>query len=65
MNYRMTVHILGKMLGVEGLVLFIPMLVALLYKEETFIYFPITSAILITLYLLFGRKKPKNTNIYI
>ena len=64
MNYRMTVHILGKMLGVEGLVLFIPMLVALLYKEETFIYFPITSAILITLYLLFGRKKPKNTNIY-
>lgn len=64
MNYRMTAYILGKMLGVEGLVLFIPMTVALLYREENFIYFPITSALLILVYLLLGRKKPKNTNIY-
>lgn len=64
MNYRMTAYILGKMLGVEGLVLFIPMTVSLLYREENFIYFPITSALLILGYLLLGRKKPKNTNIY-
>ena len=64
MNYRMTVYILGKMLGVEGLVLFIPMIVALIYREDSFIYFPITSVILIVIYLIFGRKKPKNTNIY-
>ena len=42
MNYRMTVYILGKMLGVEGLVLFIPMIVAMIYREDSFIYFPIT-----------------------
>ena len=47
MNYRMTVYILGKMLGVEGLVLFIPMMVALIYREDSFLYFPITSVILI------------------
>ena len=41
MNYRMTAFILGKMLGVEGLVLLIPMTVALLYREDNFIYFPI------------------------
>ena len=64
MNYRMTVYILGKMLGVEGLVLFIPMIVAMIYREDSFIYFPITSAILMVIYLFFGRKKPKNTNIY-
>ena len=64
MNYRMTAYILGKMLGVEGLVMFIPMTVALLYREESFIYFPVTSAVLIGIFLLFGRKKPKNTNIY-
>lgn len=59
MNYRMTAYILGKMLGVEGLVLFIPMTVALLYREENFIYFPITSALLILVYLLLGRKNRK------
>ena len=64
MNYRMTAFILGKMLGVEGLVLLIPMTVALLYREDNFIYFPITSVLLILIYLLLGRKKPENTNIY-
>ena len=64
MNYRMTAFILGKMLGVEGLVLLIPMTVALLYREDNFIYFPITSVFLILIYLLLGRKKPENTNIY-
>lgn len=64
MNYRMIAFILGKMLGVEGLVLLIPMTVALLYREDNFIYFPITSVLLILIYLLLGRKKPENTNIY-
>lgn len=64
MNSRMTTYILGKMLGVEGLVLFIPMAVALLYGEENYIYFLITSVILGCLYLIFGRKKPENSTIY-
>lgn len=64
MNYKMTAYILGKMLGVEGLILFIPMGVALIYGEDNYIYFLITSAILACIYLIFGRKKPENSKIY-
>ena len=64
MNKRMTSYILGKMLGVEALVLFIPALVSVLYGEDGWKYFLITSAILGILYLAFGRKKPKDSTIY-
>lgn len=60
----MTTYILGKMLGVESLTLFIPMAVALLFREDNYIYFLITSAILGCIYLIFGRKKPENSTIY-
>ncbi len=64
MNKKMTTYILGKMLGVEAIVLLIPALVSVIYKEDGWKYFLITSAILSGLYLLLGRKKPKDTNIY-
>ena len=32
MNKRMTIYILGRMLGVEALVLLIPALVSVIYK---------------------------------
>ena len=35
MNKKMIVYILGKMLGTEGLLLLIPAVVSLLYKEKT------------------------------
>lgn len=64
MNYKMTIYILGKMLGVEALVLLIPAAVSGLYQEKTITSFLITSAILGVLFLIFGRKKPKNSVIY-
>ena len=39
MNKKMIVYILGKMLGTEGLLLLIPAVVSLLYKEKTGVYF--------------------------
>ncbi len=64
MNRKMTTYILGRMLGVEALVLLIPMLVSLIYGEEGWKAFLLTSVILVFLYLLFGRKKPEDSTIY-
>ncbi len=64
MNNRMTTYILGKMLGVEALVLFIPAFVSWIYNEEGWKYFLITSVILAVVYLAFGKKKPKDSTIY-
>lgn len=65
MNYKMTAYVLGKMLGVEALVLCIPAVVSLIYGETSdMAAFGITSAVLCVFFLLFGRKKPENGRIY-
>lgn len=63
MNYKMISYILGRMLGVEAIVLLIPALVAGIYGEDLYPFF-ITSAILMVFAMLFGRKKPENSTIY-
>ncbi|MBQ8559877.1 MAG: TrkH family potassium uptake protein [Tyzzerella sp.] len=63
MNRKMTAYILGRMLGVEALVLLIPAAVAGIYGENVF-PFLVTSVILMIPYLIFGRKKPENSTIY-
>lgn len=61
----MTAYVLGKMLGVEALVLCIPAAVSLIYGETSdMAVFGITSAVLCVFFLLFGRKKPENGRIY-
>jgi trk system potassium uptake protein TrkH len=52
------------MLGVEALVLLIPALVSVIYGEHGWRAFLITSAVLLCLYLIFGRKKPHDSTIY-
>ena len=64
MNYRMTSFVLGRMLGVEALVMLIPAIVSAIYGEVTMRFILITSAVLVVLFLVFGRKKPENTMIY-
>ena len=64
MNGKMTTYILGRMLGVEALVLLLPALVSVIYGEEGWKAFLLTSAILAVLYLILGRKKPKDSTIY-
>jgi len=59
----MTTYILGRMLGVEALVLLLPAIVAGIYGESVY-PFLITSAGLMVLSLLLGRKKPENSTIY-
>lgn len=64
MNYRMTSFILGKMLGVEGILLLIPALVSFIYGEKSGLSFLIVSAVLLIIYVVLGRKAPKNKMIY-
>ena len=64
MNRRMTTYILGRMLGVEAAVLLIPALVSVIYGEEGWKAFLLTSAILVLLYVLLGRRKPEDSTIY-
>lgn len=64
MNKKMIVYILGKMLGVEGAVFLIPAFVSLLYGEKSGFSFVIVAAVLGIIFLILGRKKPKNTKIY-
>lgn len=64
MNGKMIRHIVGKMLGVEALLLLLPALVGVIYQEESAKWFVVTAAILGIIYLLLGRKKPKNSRFY-
>lgn len=63
MNTKMITYILGRMLGVEALVLLVPALVAGIYGESVS-PFLITAAGLMALAMLTGRKKPQNSTIY-
>ena len=64
MNKKMIIYILGKMMGVEGLLLLIPALVSLIYHEKSVISFLIVAAILLVIYMVFGRKLPASKQIY-
>lgn len=64
MNYRMVIYILGRMLGIEALILQIPTMVSLVYGENCAQDFMMTGAVLLILFLILGRKVPENTNIY-
>ena len=46
MNNRMIVYMIGRMLGVEGLLLLVPAFVSFLYGEQSGIAFLLTAAIL-------------------
>ncbi len=63
MNMKMIAYTLGRMLGVEAVVLLLPALVAGIYREPL-MPFLVTSAILMIPFLLFGIRKPKNSTIY-
>lgn len=52
------------MLGVEAVLLLLPALVSLIYREFSGIYFLIPAGIIGVMYLVFGVKKPENRNIY-
>lgn len=64
MNVKMIRYILGKMLGVEGVLLLLPAFVSLLLHEKEGVYFLVPSVLLIGIYLISGMKAPEHRTIY-
>lgn len=64
MNRRMIGYIIGKMMGVEALVLLLPALISLIYREDDYVFFLMTSVVLAVIYFLLARKKPEESTIY-
>lgn len=57
-------YIIGKMMGVEALVLLLPALISLIYREDDYVFFLMTSVVLAVIYFLLARKKPAESTIY-
>lgn len=65
MNVKMIRYILAKMMGVEALLLLLPVIVGAIYGEKNeIIAFMIPIVVLVLVYLIFGRKKPEDSMIY-
>ena len=65
MNGKMVRYILGRMLGVEALLLPLPAFVGILYGEEKeALTFVIPAVILTCIFVIAGRKRPEGQVIY-
>lgn len=64
MNYRMISYYIGKILLIEAILLALPALCAVIYKEDTLLSYAFTIALLTITGCITARKKPKKTSIY-
>ncbi|MCD8355320.1 MAG: TrkH family potassium uptake protein [Clostridia bacterium] len=65
MNTPIIRYILGHVLRIEGLLLLLPCLIAVYFREEQGIYFLLTAAICILLGAVMTRNKPQNSIFYL
>ena len=65
MNGKMVRYILGRMLGVEALLLLLPAFVGILYGEEKeALTFVIPAVILTCIFVIAGRKRPEGQDLW-
>lgn len=64
MNKKMILKIIGNILMFEGIIMILPMIVSLIYKEYTAIYFLITIVITLLIGYFFKNLKTDNKHIY-
>ncbi len=64
MNHAMVCYLVGWMLSVEGGILLLPMLTAVIYQEPIAFAYLAMSALCLVFSCLFTRCKPKNTRFY-
>ncbi len=64
MNYRMVGYIIGKLMRIEGILLLLPLLVSLIYRENTWLAFLIPAVLLILVGSALAFRKPKNSTMY-
>lgn len=64
MNIRMIAYFLGSILGLEGILMLLPCLIALIYQEIAGLYFLAVTLLCWILAALFARKRPENAVFY-
>lgn len=64
MNKRMVLFTIGKLLKITGILMFLPVLVALIYQESEGLYYGIVGVVLILIGILMSYKRPQKRNIY-
>ena len=64
MNYGSIRYIIGWILRVEGILMVLPILTAIIYREETGWAFVITAALCLIIGYMLSVKKPKKANYY-
>ncbi|MBE6840559.1 MAG: TrkH family potassium uptake protein [Ruminococcus sp.] len=61
MNYRMLLYVIGKLLRTEGLLMILPMIVAIIYRENTWMSFAVVIICLLLISLLLVRNIKENS----
>lgn len=64
MNYKMILYTIGNIFKLEALLLILPLVTSLIYREDTYLSFIIPMGILIVLGFLLSWKKPNNRTMY-
>lgn len=64
MNRRMIIYTLGKLLQITGLLMYIPVMIAIIYRETEGISFAIVGALIFGLGTIISYKHPTKKNIY-
>ena len=64
MNYKMVGYILGRLLGTEAVLMALPLLVGVIYKESAATSFVYVMLLLLAAALLLSRKRPANDAVY-
>ena len=64
MNYGMVIYILGWILKIESVMLLLPCIVAVIYRESAGISFLITAVIALVIGTLMSLRKPTRTKVY-
>lgn len=61
MNYRMLLYVIGKLLRTEGLLMILPMIVAIIYRENTWMSFAVVIICLLLISLFLVRNIKENS----
>ena len=64
MNYKMVLYTIGNIFKLEALLLILPLVTSLIYREGTYLSFIIPMGILAILGFLLSWKRPKNRTMY-
>ena len=65
MNYSIILYILGCLLKFEAGFLLLPVLIGIIYKEDTLLPYLTVAAFCLILGFLLAHKKPTNKNLFI